>query len=547
MKPPEIRILGPQDWARDGLLSGPGAAAARVLHRAFHERHLPLTPRLAVALARLQASARPDADPDWGRSFRLCREALHARGFGGTSYWRASLAVFPLVVAEPVLRRAAGAVGSCDLHGAARLEGQGPGQASAGAADSRIEAEVARLLSTPEAMGRAFWITAGLRLHAEAEALHQARLTARHEPGLPLIRLDVPVARLLFEVEPAIGESATRRALPKRELHPSARRRQGIRPKEGGVTGIRPSRMLEDLPDVLISELMLPARLVANKFLNEGMLVRHRPPSRQPRRDFLMLTLSDRRNRSDGGALAMAAWADAAIRLQILLAQAGRPDSDLLHLDIGATGLRTAALSADDPGKLQHLDPMMLDGIARTSRLHDTGLLPGFVVLPAPELSGPELRSDLLEGLGDLARFAFRAPPRRSADPPRGRNAGKGKSGAAARGPVNPAEYERCLVLLLLPENGPEARAITADFSAARAVAQARLRRLGAGSIAFAAMMMPDTPTSAAHASVACDFASLHDRPLTVAPDLPGPEALADWLGQLSAWMIELAREVIGA
>ena len=41
------------------------------MDRAFHERHLPLTPGLAAALARLMQARRPDAERPWGNGFRL--------------------------------------------------------------------------------------------------------------------------------------------------------------------------------------------------------------------------------------------------------------------------------------------------------------------------------------------------------------------------------------------------------------------------------------------------------------------------------------------
>jgi hypothetical protein len=59
--------------------------------------------------------------------------------------------------------------------------------------------------------------------------------------------------------------------------------------QEGGVRGIRVSRRLEDIHNILLSEFMNPEPLLVDRLLNSGYLVFEREPKREKLRDMLLM------------------------------------------------------------------------------------------------------------------------------------------------------------------------------------------------------------------------------------------------------------------
>ncbi len=317
MSAPEV-ILGPA-----GRTESPAAAHLRA---SFAQRHVALPAGMADGLARFLAARQPLLDPFWGRAFTCMARALDVSGaVVSQSLVKGVLDRFLVVVAEPVLRRAAQAAGMLPLAAAAApaVDARWDG------AEAAIRRQAEAALADPQVMGRPFWVHAALDIHLAA--LRAARQRTRHgAPPAPGPETDPALAALVFLHPPRFDEAQLRERHRRRARQVSAHRRAGVRPKEGGVAGIRQSHSFEDLPDSLFSELIQPRALLANKLLHEGLLVRHRPPRRNPRRDLLAVTalLADP---GDGmGLLAKAAWADAAIRLRVALHQMGLGNSDLV-------------------------------------------------------------------------------------------------------------------------------------------------------------------------------------------------------------------------
>ena len=537
MTVPRLWIDGPE--SRDKPPRGRAAA----LVAAFAERHVVLTPELAVALAAIEAAEAPAEAPVWGQAFRLAGQAVgQERVVGRSRFWRGAVPAFHGLVAEPVLRRAMAACDGAGLAGAADLpparERPRPGRWQ-----ERLDDIVRRLLSDPEAMGRGFWIETAVRLLAAAWRDAQSR--AGHLPRRPGLHAVAPEAdpllcRLLFEAEPEFPESfrvASRRI---RARQKSQRKRAGHRPKEGGVSGIRTSTILDDLPDALVSELVLPSRLVVDRLLHEGLIVRHRPPYRQPKRDLLVLGLADRRADGPAGAIAKAAWADAAIRLQILLGQMGLPLSDLVWSEARATGLAADLLRVEDAEASVGLDPILLRGPLRAARLFRSGLMPGF-----PDTTGATdpLPADS-EGLRDMVPHLARSGLRRLQIRHR---IGGGRLGPGADIAHRPADYARRIAIVVLPAGSDLALRARADWTSVRGQFSATLARVMEEETRLIALLPPREVVPGAAFSVVGGLIPDGTVAAAFEPDAPAAEAVNRVLGRLSATMISAVLRALDA
>ena len=367
-----LRIVAGDSWAAAALRD-------RALLSAFSERHLPLTPDLAKSLARLESAPIPGADLGWGRAFVRAGEAMGIAGQVGSAFWAAAMPVFATSVVEPILRHAAQKVGHILLVGTAGLSVFSDPRISDSAA--QIDAAVNAALGDVAVMGRGFWIVTGVALHGAATRATEARAglaCAKPGAGRLMPEPDAALCRLLFETEPVFPDDALARQRRQKARAKSMRKRSGIRPKEGGVAGIRASRRIEDFPDAMLSELILPIPVLANRLLHEGLLIRHRPPMREPKRDLLSTCFCDARGGNDATSLVKAAWADAGLRLRLILVQLGLAHSDLIWAEAGPFSPMAAVLRTEEVTVRAGLDPMRFGGPLRADMLMRAGLLPGF-------------------------------------------------------------------------------------------------------------------------------------------------------------------------
>lgn len=375
--------------------------SASHLRASFAERHVPLPPDLALALARLLVSRHPLAEPVWGRAFTLMARALGlSGGVTGQQLLKGAVARFLITVAEPVLRSAAERAGVLAL--AAREGGAMPASAD----EAAISREVDLALRDGGVMGAPFWVHAALDLHLAATRVARARAGIGGRPGQETLpdELDSALAALVFLHPPEFDAEAQRQQIRRKARQTAALRRAGVRPKEGGVAGIIASRQLDDLPDALMSELILPRALFNNKLLHDGLLVRHRPPRRDPKRDLLAVMLHQPTPDDGMGLLVQAAWADAAIRLRVALFQMGLANSDLVWSGLG-TAL-SLGCGLDLPG-VDRLPPLGISGKARADMLVQSGLYPGHATLPRTTARPPEgdaITRALQAGLTPLAQ-----------------------------------------------------------------------------------------------------------------------------------------------
>ncbi len=506
-----------------------------VLLRVYNESHVPLTPALANELWALETCAVPAQSRLWGQAYLRAGEAMGLPGRIGTvQSWQDSLRAFHGAVAEPVLRWAALSVGRMDLRGDYPL---GDNFKTLAASDAEVEKRVKLAMSDTQVLGRGFWIEAGLRLWLASAAGRESEIPEL-QPG---------IARFLFELDPAMGDQADRlRRL--RDRRPSRNLRSGIRPREGGVAGVRVSTVLDDLTDALPTELIFPEEILADRMLHEGLVVRHRPPPRLPKRDLLVVVIG-RGGANEGNAcelFAKAAWIDAAIRLRILLAQMGLHRSELVWAEGVSGHVRSNILSVEGFKSPNAVDPFALSGDLRADHLFACGLLPR--IASATSLTGDHSRSStsadrytaLDEVLACVQRdLRSRLPMVQAARRP------------AARADLRPgdlADYGRILVVSVLPGEGPQAQEIEESWAIHRGALARKLGGTLPSHARFAALICPPALTRDSAFRL---FADGHRHGALPEIDLGRQdeplEAVNSSLGFLSLALMEAAIEVLHA
>lgn len=526
--------------------TGQSAQRARTLIVAFAERHIALTQTMADAFVRLEQADAPAEAPLWGAGFRLAGQAVgQAQILGVSRFWKAAVPCFRTTVAEPLLRRAMTQCEGVALQGFADL---------ARPADDRVidrwrseyEAALSQLLTDFGAMGVGFWAEAAVRLHGAA--LHD--VSQRRHTGLrDVARLSVPpepeplFVRLLFDSEPTLPDDFRLARRRQRSRSKSQRKRSGSRPKEGGVAGIQSSTFVDDLPDALLSELVLPPELVADRLLHEGILVRNRPPFREPRRDLLLIAMADRRSlaASDASTMIKAAWTDAALRLQITLSQMGLEKSDLVWSEANRAGLAAHALSAERAEFPAGLDPMLLEGTPLKLRVFKSDLMPGMADTLARQDGRASASSETLADLlPALAQSALRELVHRE------RLGRLGKPRADEPVPPRPADYARRLVFVILPSQDPLDEEARKDWTSVRSRFVGGLRSTLDESVELVGLLTPrDGLGRGAVFSVVGGLVPGGLAEIQVDPDMPANAALGHVMGALSARIIETVLEAL--
>lgn len=544
-----MTLSAPRLWIEQKV-SGQRAISARAdgLIAVFAERHVALTPALAEGLVRLEVAEVPrDADL-WGDAFRLAGQAVGQEAvLGRTRFWRGSVPVFHTTVAEPILRRAMHLAGPVGLEGGAdfppRAKALNPKTESWA---PRFEAAVRRLLADSDGMGHGFWIETALCLQAAAFRDAETRAgRIAHRLGVSTLQPEPEplLCRLLFQAEPEFPEAFRLDYRRIKARLKSQRKRAGHRPKEGGVSGIRASSLVDDLPDALISELVLPKRVVMDRLLNEGLIVRHRPPFRQPKRDLLVVGLADRTSVGIAGAVAKAAWADMALRLQIVLGQMGLPHSDLLWSEARPTGFGADLLRVEDAEATAGLDALMLSGQVRASRLFRSGLMPGFPESIAPgqpatgQAAAPEDAVGLLTQMAQAALQRLRVRHR----------VGRGHLGPRAEISHQPSDYGRRIAIVVLPPDRETAERARTDWGSVRGPLTAGLGRVLEQDLKLVGVLVPAQIEPGAGFGLVGDLVPGGLEEVSLDPDLASLDAINRVLGTLSAGLMTAVLGAIDA
>nr|WP_319514450.1 hypothetical protein [uncultured Cohaesibacter sp.] len=165
-------------------------------------------------------------------------------------------------------------------------------------------------------------------------------------------------------------------------------------PKQGGVVGIHTSSRVEDIEDMLLSEMVLPPPLLADKLLNSSFFARHRPPPLDQKKQVVLIGASVDDAQDPVIALAKACWLDAVFRMGIVFYQ-----SDLLQSEIrfgqwhGQMGLVSSRMRVGDYSHLQGLNPLTANRMQLHRFFCDAGWLPGFLSM-MPGVEGHQTGDD---------------------------------------------------------------------------------------------------------------------------------------------------------
>ncbi|CUH70190.1 hypothetical protein TL5118_04165 [Thalassovita autumnalis] len=528
----------------DDSLSAPSSLPERAkeLQRIYAERHLALSDAMAVALSELEQKDIPATQPFWGRGFVRAGEIIGmVREFGGSRFWKDAVPVFHDTVVAPILRHAMDKCGAVVLPGFAALRNAtAENHAFNDVIDhARLTEFVDLAMDDLDVMGAGFWAEVSVNLYCAARHSAETR-TGRfgrsRDAAKLLPDIDPLAARLMLMTDPELPPEAE---VTKRKLKPNAvshRKRSGIHPKEGGVAGIRVSSQLEDFPDAVGSELILPSELLANRLLHEGLLVRHRPPFQQPKRDILAVTLCDSRSLGDGAFLLKAAWADASIRLRFLLNQLGVGNSDLLWAEATELGVNVAHIPVQGLKKsLRNVDAFLLSGAMRKKMFFETQLLPEFI----NQLPSAGRRMEAIEDTQFTSLSALLAD-RSLTSLRRGGKRGPKKSDPA----TSPADYAKVIVFVLLPEGSEEALAALADWNAFERNFRQEAKLPFSSGFTLQGVILPKDLFVGAEFFVSPPDTHSPMEPITLEEDEDNLATTNQWIGQVS-W--SFMRSVLGA
>lgn len=374
--PPDV-AFGPE---------GPLAVRARVIFDVLQDRHLPFTPDLARKLATFETAASPAADPYWGRAYGHAALAIGlGNKLGYRGIWKSIFPTFVQAVVEPILRTLALRTGTIDL---VRITDHPVKDADDDyrAACRTVETWVNSALSKKDVIGEDFWIAAGAALLGAFRKQGPGKKANRGGDDLPWVP-DLQMAQLIYGFDPVIEDNQLWRKKPPRPSARSKKLRVGIRPREGGVTGVLHSRRIRDIPDALPSAFVLPQEYRLLKLIEEGFMIPHRPPRRRPDRDLLSLTMQSRAVEGlEAADIIKAAWTDAAIRLRILLTNMAMTKSEIGYGQIRETGAMAAALSFGSEAPKARFDPQALKEGLRRNAFSISTLFPDILdTYPTPQ------------------------------------------------------------------------------------------------------------------------------------------------------------------
>ena len=311
--------------------TGPAAACLERLHDA----HNGATPLIARDLTRFRDGA--------GLWLPAATRLSTAQSSGNINLhyeihiWRhAPLFALLTHLAMPVVRAACTAQGQSIIIGDRSLsrDGEKIGRSDYVQYADTLEKTVHTLLATEEALGRPFWQAAGHHImNALMRGTGFEALAGEGGCAIATGDLDGALLSFLIEADPDFTGISRRQFSKRMKGKRATHDRSGIKPKEGGVEGVRASHSIEDIPDMLNSEFISPGILLTEKLISGPFLIRHRPPARRPKRHVLLIGASADPVDQDELRLAKAAWLQAAFRLSEWLSSQGMENSEIRWIE----------------------------------------------------------------------------------------------------------------------------------------------------------------------------------------------------------------------
>jgi hypothetical protein len=398
-----------------------------------------------------------------------------------------------------------------------------------------IEAAVGDMLNDQDAMGKAFWIGAATTLlgRFRETPAGQSSLSARRGKTVPFLP-DLTFAHLVYAVEPILEEDRSWTKNAPRSASKSKRLRVGIRPREGGVTGVQHSRRDTDIADALSSAFILPKKNRLIKLLEEGFMIPRRPPYRRPDRDLLSMTFQDSAlNGLEAGVLVKAAWIDATMRLRFLLANMSMGNSEIGFGHIHGAGTIASAVSAQVDQPKGALNIMALEGAMRARMISMSALIPSIfdTVVPRGEATRKNAPDDPKVAAQKQVRLAC------AAQAVVGMATQKDASKNTQTRRPDLGDYAQVCLIDIAPRVVRGDETVASDWRSNRKAIQRDYKLDGAPDLYLGRILCPQSVKPGA-IFVLCSDDGAGERHLEISPDDAPDEAIAQTVGALSTWLI---------
>lgn len=347
-----VEILGSDVWRPylDNLLSHhplPMARTAKTLISSLHNRHVPITPRLAVELVPLlvQPTSTEWVEGVWSTVLQRLSKALSPNQTGASKSAGLLLGAAPahtlIRLVQPIILEA------CKRQGMGILfaEDPIPGGMAAGpyhAWSEKMHHEVARIAEDTTGLST-FWADRALAL------AHVSNLPSSQNQSHGLPRLHAPSLAVLLGLETHNSPVTSRSRHPK-PLQSPQKHRESVRLKEGGVHGVKMSRRLQDMGEMLIAEFMHHPVVQADRLLNSGYLSYRREPRREQIRDVLVVGIMPHSAQTGpAAAFARICWLEFCARLAYILCRNNMNRSEFRWLEGDrAGGVRQSGILLKD-------------------------------------------------------------------------------------------------------------------------------------------------------------------------------------------------------
>lgn len=310
MNPSQSGILLGQAFGRR---SDPAEHLGRRMLGVLHERHIGITPRLALALGdMLRPQGRALQETAWTKVvLRLTSEQGDKCTANATQVMLRSNLTFCLQrIVLPLMAEACRRIGCTWLFTA-----EGPADSASENEyrdyDQKLEWHLGEL-TLNFAM---FWKERGLSL--ASQSLHRFHRSMERVPLTPIADFSV-----MWRLTTSAQSDPQTKARHHLRLHLEHQKNE--RHTEGGVDGIKQTHSLSDLQNMLISERLYPLPLLADRILNSGFMAHRRPPQRERRRDTLIVgLLPGSLQGTPSTAFVKTCWCEALCRLGAYLTERG--------------------------------------------------------------------------------------------------------------------------------------------------------------------------------------------------------------------------------
>jgi hypothetical protein len=300
----------------------------------MHNRHIGITPQLAVELAPLiiDAYASRQGRSAWHDVLKRLQQETSDPLFSFGVMLSTIPAYSVIRLAMPILEVACQRIHSCLLFCQDNIENDVTIE-TYNKYSRDLENEIKLMARNKEDSLQLFWADRALTLAALSR---RGNFPGTHASGLP--ETDPLALGLLLRLNPQLSQTPPLSS-HSRQLTDPLKHREASRLKEGGFSGIQVTRRPEDMEDILLSEFVNPPVVLADRLVNNGFLSLRRQTRREQLRDVLITGMMPLELKPKLGAdFIKACWFDFIRRFGYMLAQSGRKRSEFRWLEGNQAG-----------------------------------------------------------------------------------------------------------------------------------------------------------------------------------------------------------------